>query len=194
VNTQILYSTRKPKPQPTPAPAKAPALAPDRVTIDWGEQGRLHLNRSKAPESDRQQQPKREGSGVLRPTPVETQRGRAGQVDRYSKLERIRRPKPLWEELAERSGDSRSLEYLAVLKVAADEYIITERATGEIFVSQAFETREHCYDAAVELERVFDIGQVLELRLPETIERIDAIVLAHAWREQVKLKLARVLV
>jgi hypothetical protein len=189
VNLQILYSTRNPKPQPTPAPEKAPALTPDRITIGWGEQGRLHINRSKAPESDRQQQPRREISGVLRPTPVETPRGRAGQVDRYSKLERVRRPKPLWEELAERSGNFRALEYLAVSKVAADEYIITEQATGENFVNQVFETREHCAEAAAEVERIFDMAQVLETRLTETIERIDELVEWHYLKEWVALGL-----
>jgi hypothetical protein len=98
---------------------------------------------------------------VLRPTPVETPRGRVEQVDRYSKLERVRRPKSLWEELAERSGNFRALEYLAVLKVGDREYAIAERATGEIFVSQAFETRQRCYDAAVELEQTFDMAIVL---------------------------------
>jgi hypothetical protein len=52
---------------------------------------------------------------------------------------------------------------------------------------------EHCYEAAVELEHTFDMLEVIALRPSETMERIDAIVLAHAWREQVKLKLARVL-
>jgi hypothetical protein len=189
VTPEILYTTRKPKPQPTPAPAKAPAPAPDRVIIEWGQHGRLHINRSKAPESDRQQQPKREGSGVLRPTPVEMPRGRVEQVDRYSKLERIRRPKPLWEELTERSGDSRMLEYLAVLKVGDREYAIAEQATGEIFVSQTFETRQHCAEAAVELEQKFDIAIVLELRLVETMERVEELVEWHYLKEWVALGL-----
>jgi hypothetical protein len=187
VKTEILYTTRKP--QPTPAPVKAPAPAPDRITIDWGQQGRLHINRSKAPESYRQRKPQREGSGALRPTPVETPRGRAGQVDRYSKLERIRRPKPLWEELAERSGNFRALEYLAVSKVGDREYAIVERATGENFVSQTFETRQHCAEAAAEVERVFDMGQVLELRLLETMERVEDLVEWHYLKEWVALGL-----
>jgi hypothetical protein len=148
----------------------------------------LHLDRSKAPESDRQQ-PKREGSGVLRPTPVETQRGRAGQVDRYSKLERVRQPKPLWEELTERSSNSRMLEYLAVLKVGDREYAIAERATGENFVNQVFETREHCHEAAAELEQTFDMAQVLELRLTETLDRVEELVEWHWLREWVALGL-----
>jgi hypothetical protein len=188
VNPQIIYTTYKPKPQPTPAPAKAPA--PDRITIDWGQQGRLHLNRSKAPESYRQQKTRREIDEVLRPTPVEMPRGRVEQVDRYSKLEQVRRPKPLWEELAERSGNFRMLEYLAVLKVGDREYAIAERETGEIFVSQAFESRQHCHEAAAELEQVFDIAIVLETRLVETLERIDELVEWHYLREWVALGLA----
>jgi hypothetical protein len=189
VNPQILYTRSKPKPQPTPAPAKAPAPTTDRITIDWGQHGRLHLNRSKAPESDRQQKPRREGSGVLRPTPIEMPRGRAGQVDRSSRLERIRRPKPLWEELTERSGNFRVLEYLAVLKVGDREYAIAEQETGEIFVDQAFETRQHCAEAAVELEKVFDMAIVLELRLTETMERVEDLVEWHYLREWVALGL-----
>jgi hypothetical protein len=119
---------------------------------------------------------------VLRPTPVE-------QVDRYSRLERIRRPKPLWEELAERSGDSRMLEYLAVLNVDDREYAIIERATGENFVNQVFETREHCAEAAVELEQKFDIAIVLELKLTETMERVKDLVEWHYLKEWVALGL-----
>jgi hypothetical protein len=189
VTPQIVYTTRIPKPQPTPAPVKAPAPAPDRITIDWGQQGRLHINRSKAPESDRQQKPQREIGEVLRPTPVETQRGRVEQVDRYSKLERVRRPKPLWEDLAEQKRDFRVLEYLAVLKVGDCEYAIAERATGENFVNQVFETREHCAEAAAELERVFDMAIVLETRLTETMERIDELVEWHYLREWVAIGL-----
>jgi hypothetical protein len=111
------------------------------------------------------------------------------QVDRSSKLERIGRPKPLCDILAEQKNNFRVLEYLAANKVAADEYIITERATGEIFVSQSFETRQHCYDAAVELERVFDMAMVLELRLVETIERVEELVEWHYLREWVAIGL-----
>jgi hypothetical protein len=199
LNSQILYTSRKPKPQPTPAPAKALAPAPDRITIDWGQHGRLHLPRSKAPESDRQQQAHREESKGTRdrsvmsaeswPVPVETPRGRAGQIDRYSKLEGIGRQKPLWEELAEQKSGLRALEYLAVLKVGDREYVITERKTGEIFVDQTFETRQHCYDAAVDMERTFDMAQVLELKLPETMERIDELVEWHWLKEWVALGL-----
>jgi hypothetical protein len=165
------------------------ALAPDRITIGWGQHGHLHLNRSKAPESDRQQK-QREIGEVLKSTPVETPRGRVEQVDRYSRLERIRRPKPLWEDLAERSSNSRMLEYLAVSKVGDREYAIAERETGEIFVDQAFETRQHCYEAAAELERVFEIAIVLELRLTETMDRIDELAEWHWLREWVALGLA----
>jgi hypothetical protein len=188
LNQQILYTTRKPKPQPIPAPAKVLAPAPNRITIDWGQHGRLHINRSKAPESNRQQKTRREIGDVLKPIPVETPRGRAGQIDRYSKLERIRRPKPLWEELAERSSNSRMLEYLEIRKDGG-EYWITERGTGEALVEQAFETREHCAEAAAEVERIFDMAMVLELRLVETMERIDELVEWHYLREWVAIGL-----
>jgi hypothetical protein len=81
------------------------------------------------------------------------------------------------------------LEYLAVSKVGDREYVITERETGEIFVSQAFETRQHCAEAAVELEKVFDMAIVLELRLTETMERVEDLVEWHYLREWVALGL-----
>lgn len=186
--TSKIFYTPKPKPQPTPTPEKAPVPAPDRVTIGWGEQGRLQFNRSKAPESDRLGQTNREGSGVLRPTPVEMPRGRVEQVDRYSKLERIGRPKPLWEELAEQKRDFSALEYLEIRKVGS-EYWITERGTGEALVEQTFETRQHCAEAAVEVEQKFDMEQVLELRLPETMERIEDLAEWHYLKEWVALGL-----
>jgi hypothetical protein len=158
VTPEILYTQRNPKPQPTSAPAKTPAPASDRVTLGWGQQGRLHLNRSKALENDRHQP---QVSEIGRPVPLETPRIKVEQVDRYSRLERVRRPKPLWEALAEQKRDFRALEYLAVLKVGDCEYVIAEQETGEIFVSQTFETQQHCHNAAAELEQTFDMGQVL---------------------------------
>ena len=44
---------------------------------------------------------------------------------------------------------------------------------------------EHCYEAAIELEKTFDMAQVIELRLPETMESINEILKVHGFREQV---------
>ncbi|NJM74673.1 MAG: hypothetical protein HC852_01600 [Acaryochloridaceae cyanobacterium RU_4_10] len=176
MNPPIIYTTRPQKPQP----------APDRISLGWGHSGHLHIPCSKAPESYHQQKPKREMSDRTQPIPEP--RILVGQIERYSKLERIRRPKPLWEELAERSHGSRSLEYLAVRK-EGDEYAIANRETGEILIGQTFETREHCYDAAVELEQTFDMGQVIERMEPETMALIEGMTEWHYLREWVALGL-----
>ncbi|NJM76238.1 MAG: hypothetical protein HC852_11175 [Acaryochloridaceae cyanobacterium RU_4_10] len=189
MSPQIIYTTRKPKPQPTPAPTQATAPAPDRISLGWGHSGRLHLNRSKAPESDRTQ-PRREIGEMSRSIPLGTPRTRVERVDRYSRLERIRRPKPLWEELAERSHGSRALEYLAIHEDGG-EYAIAQRTTGEILVGQTFETQQFCADAAVELEQVFDMAIVLELRPPETVALIEDLVEWHYLREWVALGLVQ---
>ncbi len=202
MKTEILYTTRKPKPQPTPAPAEAPAPAPNRITIGWGEQGRLHLNRSKAPETHRQQKPKREAGGSnrvrsavsaeSRPIPLAEPRIQVKTVERYSRLERVRGKQLLDELLNQRSEKQPLLEYLTILySRSTQRYWIADAETGEIFLRQSFTMLEHCYEAAIEMEHTFDMLEVIALRPPETIERIDAIVLAHAWREQVKPKLAR---
>ncbi len=126
---------------------------------------------------------------MLRPTPVETPRCRVEQVDRSSRLERVRRPKPLCDILAEYKSDFRALEYLAVLKVGDREYAIAQRTTSEIFVDQAFETRQYCYDAAVELEQTFDMAIVLERMEPETMALIEDLAEWHYMREWVALGL-----
>jgi hypothetical protein len=110
-------------------------------------------------------------------------------VDQGSRLERIRRSRPLCESLEERSYDVAPLEYLKILHSRkTQEYRIGDRA-GKVFIDQEFSTLEYCWEAAVELERVFDMGQVLELRLTETMERVEDMVEWHYLKEWVALGL-----
>jgi hypothetical protein len=41
----------------------------------------------------------------------------------------------------------------------------------------------NCQDAAAELEQVFDMAMVLELRLPETMERVKEMAEWHYLKE-----------
>jgi hypothetical protein len=133
-------------------------------------------------------------SAESRPIPLAEPRIQVKTVEQYSRLERVRGKQLLDELLNQRSEKQPLLEYLTILHSRSTQrYWIADAETGEIFLRQSFTMLEHCYEAAVELEHTFDMLEVIALRPPETIERIDAIILAHAWREQVKLKLARVL-
>jgi hypothetical protein len=130
-------------------------------------------------------QPERQQYGY---TPVEPI-ARMETVDQGSRLERIRRSRPLCESLEERSYDVAPLEYLKILHSRkTQEYRIGDRA-GKVFIDQEFSTLEYCWEAAVELERVFDMGQVLELRLTETMERVEDMVEWHYLKEWVALGL-----
>ena len=57
--------------------------------------------------------------------------------------------------------------------------------TGKPFVREPFASAEFCWECAVELEENFEILQVIELRPPETMERIGEMVRAGLERERV---------
>lgn len=112
-----------------------------------------------------------------------------GRVERYSKLEQIRGQRLLSEQLDQRSKQP-PLEYLRILhSQSAQQYWIADVETGEVFLNQAFATLKHCHEAAAELERNFDLEQVLTLRLPETLERMGELVHEHWLRERVAVAL-----
>jgi hypothetical protein len=81
------------------------------------------------------------------------------------------------------------LEYLAVGKREDGRYQIILSGTLEPFVQQIFKTVQHCVEAALELEEVFDLGRLIEGCFTEALETAEAIVLAHAHREQVEREL-----
>lgn len=57
--------------------------------------------------------------------------------------------------------------------------------TGKPFIRIPFETPEYCFECALDLEDTFEILQVIELRPPETIERIEEMVGVYLDRERV---------
>lgn len=89
------------------------------------------------------------------------------------------------KNLVEQARTRGDLEYLAVAKNGFGQYWITVKGTGKLFVRDVFASAEFCLECAVEIEDTFDIWQVIELRLPETMERIEEMVVAGLERERV---------
>ncbi|KAI9129296.1 hypothetical protein [Acaryochloris sp. CCMEE 5410] len=77
------------------------------------------------------------------------------------------------------------LEYLTVSQSGTGQYWITVEGTGKPFIRIPFETPEYCFECALDLEDTFEILQVIELRPPETIERIEEMVGVYLDRERV---------
>jgi hypothetical protein len=91
------------------------------------------------------------------------------------------------KDLIQQTKREGQLEHLTVSQSASGQYWISVEGTGKPFIRQPFATPEFCYEAALELEETFAILQVIELRSPETIERIDEMVGVHLERERVLL-------
>jgi hypothetical protein len=203
LSNEIIYTNLAAKPKQITAPMpEAPAAAPDplvkRIRLGWGEEGCKRVAaRSEAIANADGQQP-RQGSGE-RPSSrlVRARRSESqsfsealpsiemGRVERYSKLEQIRGKRLLSEELDQRFKQP-PLEYLSILYgQSAEQYRIADAESGEVFLPQAFETLQHCHEAAAELERTFDIPEVLMLRPSETLERMGELAREHWMRERV---------
>ncbi|KAI9129523.1 hypothetical protein [Acaryochloris sp. CCMEE 5410] len=90
------------------------------------------------------------------------------------------------KNLVEQVSKRGELEYLAVAKNGSGQYWITVAGTGKPFVRESFATPEFCWECAVEIEENFEIGEVIELRPPETMERIGEMVGVWLERERVK--------
>jgi hypothetical protein len=114
-------------------------------------------------------------------------------VDRVSRLERIPGQRLLCEKL-ERQTARPALEHLSILhSPKAQQYLIADAETGEVFLPQAFATLKHCHEAAAELERTFAMAQVLEMRSPETLEQIELLVQAYCQREKTEIACSQLL-
>ncbi len=83
-----------------------------------------------------------------------------------------------------------TLEHLAVARRPDQRYQLINRSTKKPLTRHAFETVEHCAEAAAELERTFELSGMLALDAGEGLENIESIVLAAVAREQVALRLA----
>jgi hypothetical protein len=111
-----------------------------------------------------------------------------GRVERYSKLERIRGQRLLCEKLDQGLDKRPALEHLTILhSQSAQRYWIADAETGDIFLRQPFATLQHCHETAAELERTFDMAEVLMQRPSETMESIGELVREHWLRERVAM-------
>jgi hypothetical protein len=212
LNPQIIYTNLAAKPLlPAPAPivkATAATQTPlvKRICPGLGEERRRGVaarsealaNAAADGQQPRQGLGERPSSRLVRARRSESQSFseappsiEMGRVERSSKLERIRGQRLLCEELDQRSDKRPALEHLSILhSQSAEQYWIADAESGEVFLPLAFTTLKHCHEAAAELERTFDIAEVLTQRPPETLERMEAIVLAAVWRERVELAIA----
>jgi hypothetical protein len=110
-------------------------------------------------------------------------------VDHGSRLERLPEQRLLAEKL-ERQAARPALEHLTILhSPKAQGYWIADAETGEVFLSQAFATLKHCYEAAAELERIFHMAEVLKSRPAETMESVGELAREHWLRERVAVAL-----
>ncbi len=89
------------------------------------------------------------------------------------------------KKLVEQVRKGGELEYLAVAKSGTGQYLITVKGTGKPFVREAFASAEFCLECAFEIEENFEIVQVIELRPPETMERIEEMIGVWLDRERV---------
>ena len=186
---------------PTPkAPAEAPARQVKRIRIGWGAEGHKgvaarSVELANAPANDREQ-PRPELVKVRRTVSESRSFSEApsriemGRVERYSKLEQIRGQRLLSEKLDQGLEKRPALDHLTILhSQSARQYWIADAETGEIFLRQSFATLKHCHEAAAELERTFDMAEVLTQRPPETMERMGELVHEHWLRERVAVAL-----
>jgi hypothetical protein len=193
LSNEIIYTNISAKPKlPTPtAEAPAAAPAPQVKCITWGIAGRLHMpataerqlpRRDERPSSGRARV---ERSAEARSVATESPKVRMRYIDRGSRLERLPEKRSLWERL-DRQTAKPELEDLTILhSQSAEKYWIADAETGEVLLPQAFITLKHCHEAAAELERTFDMAEVLMLRPSETLERMGELVREHWLREQV---------
>jgi hypothetical protein len=199
LHNEIIYTNLAAKPKlSTPAstsevPAAAAALPAKRIT--WGIHGKLHMPATaERPLPRRSERPSgrpanAERSPEARSVAPETPKVRMGYVDRGSRLERIPGQRLLCEKL-ERQAARSALEHLTILhSQSAEKYWIAVAETGEVFLPQAFATLQHCHEAAAEVERRFAMAQVLEMRMPETLESLSELVREHWLRERVAVVL-----
>jgi hypothetical protein len=195
LKNEIIYTNLAAKPTLlTPAPiAQTPATQVKRIT--WGIAGRLHMPATaerpqprKDDSSAPRVRPSRGGARVERSTESQTPEApkvRMRYVDRGSRLERLPEQRLLYEKLGRQAAQS-ALEHLTILhSQSAEKYWIADAETGEVFLSQAFATLKHCHEAAADLERTFNMAQVLEMRSPETMESVGELVQGHWLREWV---------
>jgi hypothetical protein len=79
-----------------------------------------------------------------------------------------------------------ALEHLAIAKRPDRRYQIILRCTKQPISGYAFDTKEHCAEAAAELEQRFALGPVVDVLGADVAEAVNAIVRAAVTRERVE--------
>ncbi|HEY9824958.1 MAG TPA: hypothetical protein V6D19_05890 [Stenomitos sp.] len=120
------------------------------------------------------------------PSTSETPKIQVEQVERNSKLERLRQSRLIPNLLELRTQQGTTLEHLSIrYNPNTQRFWLADAQTGRPLTAQAFATLKHCQEAALELEHTFEMSDVLRLRSPETMERIEELVQMHRFREHV---------
>jgi hypothetical protein len=106
---------------------------------------------------------------------------------RSSRLEHLlrRQESKRYEHWSKRQP-SQELEHLAIAKRPDRRYQIILRCTKQSISGYAFDTLEHCAEAAAELEQRFALGPMVEGMAAEVAEATESIVLAAVVRERVE--------
>ncbi len=115
-----------------------------------------------------------------------TERTQPPRVSRYleSKFHTLERSQ---KNIIQQTRLEGQLEYLTVSQSSSGQFWITVEGSSQPFIRIPFESPEYCFEAALELEGTFDVLQVIEVRPPETIERIEEIVGVYLGRERVSM-------
>ncbi|HEY9825980.1 MAG TPA: hypothetical protein V6D19_11060 [Stenomitos sp.] len=123
------------------------------------------------------------------PSTPEAPKIQVEQVERNSKLERLRQSQLQPDLLEQRTQQGNELEHLSIRYSAnTQRFWLADAQTGRPLTAQAFVTLKHCQEAALELEHTFAMLDVLRLRSPETMERIEELVQMHRFRELLGLQ------
>lgn len=178
----------KPKPIPLDTKQQSKSTPPPPKLIDKTAFPKK-VPRGTRPEKRKSSYRKPTNKFAFHPAPIELPKASLPQLPRVSvELERQFRELELSQkDLVQQVKKRGELEYLAVSLDSSGQYWIAVEGTGKPFIRQQFATPEFCYEAALELEDTFDILQVIEVRPPETIERIEEMVEFYLDRERVLL-------
>ncbi|KAI9129154.1 hypothetical protein [Acaryochloris sp. CCMEE 5410] len=198
MTTPIISLNPKPIPQTTPGqpkpapsapkllsktafPKKAPeGTRPAKREPGKGELREIRRSVRQPPRSAKPEYiPKTRSSEAAQTSQPRTPRISAELERRFRNLELSQK------NLVEQTRTRGELEYLAVAKNGFGRYWITVAGTGKPFVRESFATPSFCWECAVEIEENFEIGEVIELRPGETMERIEEMIGVWLERERV---------
>jgi hypothetical protein len=112
---------------------------------------------------------------------------RVQDTSRSSRLEHLlRRQESKRYEPWQKPQPLVALEHLAIARRPDRRHQIILQRTKQSISGYAFDTKEHCTEAAAELEQRFALGPVVEGMTAEVAEAMEAIVRAAVTRERVE--------